>query len=80
MKFSYWKFPLPQKSKFFGSSILRPIIPVQISFGGRSLKYDVLIDSGADFCIFDAEIGEYLGIDIRSGNRAEGQIISLTKS
>jgi hypothetical protein len=28
-----------------------------------------LIDSGADFCIFDAEIGEYLNINIRTGNK-----------
>jgi len=25
------------------------------------------VDSGADFCIFDAQIGEILGIDIESG-------------
>ncbi|MEK9183748.1 MAG: hypothetical protein AAB890_01600 [Patescibacteria group bacterium] len=37
MKFNYWKFPLPQKSKFFGSSILRPIIPVQISLHGHGI-------------------------------------------
>lgn len=29
--------------------------------------YSALIDSGADFCIFDAQIGEYLGIDTKSG-------------
>ncbi len=27
------------------------------------------VKRGADFCIFDAEIGEYLGIDIRSGTK-----------
>lgn len=31
----------------------------------------MLIDSGADFCIFDAGIGEYLGIDIKSGNELQ---------
>lgn len=33
--------------------------------------YKVLIDSGADFCIFDAQIGEILGINIRSGQKQE---------
>ena len=27
------------------------------------------MDSGADFCIFDAEIGELLGIDVKSGEK-----------
>lgn len=69
MKFKYFKFPLPRKSDFFGSSLLKPIIPVKISFHGKELKYAALIDSGADFCIFDGEVGEHLGIDVRSGTR-----------
>ncbi len=69
MKFSYFKLPLSQLSNFYGSAILKPIIPIKISSGNNSLKYAALIDSGADFCIFDAEIGEYLGIDIRSGTK-----------
>lgn len=71
MKFDYFKFPLPEKSSFFGSSILKPIIPANIiNIGnGKSVRYAALIDSGADFCIFDAEMGEYLGIDIKSGEK-----------
>lgn len=67
MKFRYHKFPLKPPSKFFGSAILKPIIPVKLKINNREVRYAALIDSGADFCIFDAEIGEYLGIDIRSG-------------
>lgn len=67
MKFNYLKFPLSHKSELFGSYILKPIIPIKISYKENSLKYGALIDSGADFCIFDAEIGEYIGIDIKSG-------------
>lgn len=70
MKFNYYKFPLSQPSSLFGNALLKPIIPIKISFNNRSLRYVTLIDSGADFCIFDAEIGEYLGIDIRSGIKA----------
>lgn len=69
MKFKYSKFILPKKSEFFGSSILKPIISVKIGYGNKNIGYLALIDSGADFCIFDAEIGEYLGIDIKSGLR-----------
>jgi len=67
MKFRYHKLLLKTPSKFFGSSILKPIIPIQLKVDGRETRYAALIDSGADFCIFDAEIGEYLGIDIKSG-------------
>ena len=71
MKFRYFKFPLGTRSKFFGSSILKPIIPIEIIYGNKAINYTALIDSGADFCIFDAEIGEYLGIDVRSGIRED---------
>ena len=69
MKFAYLKFPLPKASLLFGDAILRPIVPISISYGGKTLRYAALIDSGADFCIFDAQIGDYLGIDIAAGTR-----------
>ena len=37
----------------------------------RSIGYDVLIDSGADFCIFDGGFGEVLCLDVRSGKLIE---------
>lgn len=69
MLFKYFEFPLPKSSPVLGNSILRPIIPIKISINGQTAKYDALIDSGADFCIFHAEIAEYLGIDVQSGLR-----------
>ena len=71
MKFDYFKFILPQKSDFFGSSVLKPVIPIRIAFGEHSFQYEALIDSGADFSIFHEEIGEALGIDIASGWRLD---------
>ncbi len=62
MKFKYKKFE---------THILRPVIPIEIVFQGRSIHYEVLIDSGADLCLFDAEIGEVLGIEIERGPRYE---------
>jgi hypothetical protein len=67
MKFKYFKFPISKRSDFFGHSLLKPIIPIKISAGTSTLRYMALIDSGADFCIFDAEIGEALGLNVRSG-------------
>lgn len=67
MIFKYFEFPLRKTSNILGRSISRPIIPIRISFNGVSARYAALIDSGADFCILDAEVGEYLGINVKSG-------------
>lgn len=60
MKFQY---------KEYGAGFLRPVIPIKVSSKDRFLEYEVLVDSGADLCIFDAQIGELLGIDIVSGEK-----------
>jgi len=57
--------------KRYGANTLRPVIPITLQHNGVSLGYEVLVDSGADFCIFDAEIGEALGIDIKKGTPQE---------
>lgn len=71
MKFRYLKFPLKEKSELFGSTILKPIIPLELIVGGKEVRYAALIDSGADFCIFDGQMGELLGLDVRSGKRLD---------
>lgn len=67
MKFKYKKIPLAERSELFGFSILRPIIPVQLFGNGKKINYEVLIDSGADTCVFDGGIGEILGLDVAAG-------------
>src|SRR3989344_4134342 len=42
----------------------RPIIPITLRHEGNSIKYLALIDSGADFNIFDSEIADILKIDL----------------
>lgn len=59
------------KYKKYGPGILRPVIPIEIVYQNRSIRYEVLVDSGADFCIFDSQIGGLLGIDIWSGDQQE---------
>ena len=55
--------------KKLDNGLLRPLIRVEITTGrGKDgVPCEVLVDSGADFCIFKAEIGEILGIDVKSG-------------
>ena len=45
----------------------RPVIAIQLLFGNKSLEYEALIDSGADFCIFHAEMATILGIPVNEG-------------
>mgnify|MGYP001600290209 CR=1 FL=1 len=61
MKFRYKKY----------GETIRPVIPVVLRHKDRSLRYEALVDSGADLCIFHAEAGEYLGIDVKRGRPLE---------
>lgn len=67
MKFRYKKY---------GPGVLRPVIPVEVIHNGLEVPYEVLVDSGADICIFDAHIAEILGIEVIKGERRE--VSSLT--
>lgn len=55
--------------KRYGLGIIRPVIPVEIKSGEKKVRYEALIDSGADECIFDAQLAEILGIKLRKGER-----------
>lgn len=57
MKFTYKQY----------GDILRPVIPVEVRFGTRSVRYEVMVDSGADGSFFDMGIADLLGIDVSSG-------------
>ena len=71
-KFDYRKFPSDSSEAFpRRHSANRPVIPVTLVNGNKNIQYLALIDSGADLCIFHAEIGEQIGIDIESGKKQE---------
>jgi hypothetical protein len=62
MKFRYAKY---------GASTLRPVVPIKVLFGKKEVGYHVLVDSGADLCLFDEEIGTLLGIEVTKGEPCE---------
>lgn len=61
MKFTY---------AYYGKTS-RPVIPIKLRSGDKEIGYHVLVDSGADVCLFHAEIGETIGIDITKGAKRE---------
>lgn len=57
MKFRYTRY----------GDVVRPVIPVKLRFDDREIGYHVLVDSGADICLFDAGIGNEIGIPVQKG-------------
>ena len=44
-----------------------PIVPITLSYQGRSLRTEGLLDSGANVSLFPAEIAEYLRVPLEKG-------------
>jgi hypothetical protein len=56
--------PFPDRQVIF-----RPVIDVRLLRTDKSTQYRVLIDSGADYCIFHADVAEVLGISLTRGKK-----------
>jgi len=66
MKFAYLKIPKKDsREKWIG----RPIIPISLFGPKGSIYIDALVDSGADRCLFDAQIGREIGLEIEKGKK-----------
>ncbi len=70
MKFSYKKIAVPPSDAFPDQRyVYRPIIPVTLEFEKEKIGYEALIDSGADWNLFHAIIGEAIGIPVEKGKK-----------
>jgi len=58
------------KYTYYGKTA-RPVIPIKLKNKDLEIGYHVLIDSGADICLFHSEVGEAIGIDITKGIKKE---------
>ena len=67
MKFKYIKL-LTKERKF----VELPLIEIRLN----NLYYLCLVDSGAEFCYFHGEIGEKLGLNVKSGEILESRGIT----
>lgn len=66
LKYRSLSYPTPFSKR---QKLLRPIIPLSLSNTKVSLRFEALIDSGADFCIFPRSIAEKLSINL-TGRKA----------
>jgi len=72
MQFPYIKFQCESVPAFpTRKNIVRPVINIKLKFNGNEINHYALIDSGSDYCFFDAELGETMGIEIKNGKRLE---------
>lgn len=68
LKYNYRKFNTKPSDAFPRRfSVSRPVIPIQLIKGQDRVKCFAMIDSGADYCVFHASIGEVIGLTIESG-------------
>lgn len=64
MKFPYFKLPnADPRAKF----ISVPWIPVTIKANDTEQTFLMLVDSGADNCIFDKDVADFLAINMQDG-------------
>lgn len=61
MKLKYRRFSYP--APFSQKNLFRPIVPISLSNKNISLRFEALIDSGADFCIFPTDIAKKIAIN-----------------
>ena len=65
MRFPYVVFPARPDAAFpTRPSVARPILPIELSKGGRRVLGYAIVDSGADNCIFPASLAMQLGITV----------------
>ncbi len=70
MKFKYRQVAVDSseaypKRKF----LLRPIIPISLKYKNKGVRFEALIDSGADYTVFPGGLGRMLGLNIESGKK-----------
>lgn len=49
--------------------IFRPVIDIRLLWNNHSTQYRVLIDSGADYCIFHSDMADVLGVPVHQGKK-----------
>jgi hypothetical protein len=62
------RFPYTAARTRHGEALLRPQVPMRLSYGGKSLDTVGLLDSGADVNVLPYRVGTELGADWSDGS------------
>jgi hypothetical protein len=75
VKFSYKILPVPTPHPAFPNEkdLWMPVLPIRLSYGHsrQTPRIEALIDSGAVDSLFQADIGNYIGIKLKKGVKGE---------
>jgi len=67
MRFDYTHFIIdPYGDGTEDKSYYRPILDVQLKHNDNKISTEALLDSGADYCVFEMGFGHSIGIDVES--------------
>jgi hypothetical protein len=55
----------------YGNEPFGITVPIELGYGRNRVRLTAKIDTGAEFCLFQREFGEALGIDVETGERKE---------
>ncbi|OGM22721.1 hypothetical protein A2961_03050 [Candidatus Woesebacteria bacterium RIFCSPLOWO2_01_FULL_39_21] len=70
MKYQYQEFEVtPSPATPRKKIIYRPVIPVILLNKKRIVGYQAIVDSGADYCLFEELVTSYLGIKLSTGKK-----------
>jgi hypothetical protein len=70
VKKNYTRVPLDQPNPAFKNETATwlPLLNVRVSWNHKQTpRIPAVVDSGSQCCLFRADIGEYLGIDVKNG-------------
>ena len=70
MKFSYKKI---------APGIIRPIIPIELIHKDISVPYEVLVDSGADFCDLMQKLPKFFIYQLQKERKPNFRVLPATK-
>jgi len=67
----YQKIQIPARGDLPSKIVHAPILKTALLYkDNEPFYFDSVVDSGADFCVFPASLGELAGIDITEGRNA----------
>jgi hypothetical protein len=58
-----------QRSMALTATPKKPLVTVRLLNGGKGLDTNALVDTGADYSVFDADLAEPLGLELTRGKR-----------
>lgn len=78
MRVNYKSFPFRNRGVPEQTRVWRPILTVKLIYNhATSKRFDAIVDTGSDYCLFDANIGALIGIKVVNGPEGDlGGIIA----